>query len=503
MSSNCKKRKSFSIQEKISIIKEVENGKKQAVICKERNLASSTLATILKNRERIMNSTTEFSSKVKKLRSASNVQLDKAVLTWFKVNRESNVPISGAMLKEKAQQFSEQIDNGNAPELKWSNGWLNRFKSRHNINCGKICGEAKSVPQECIENWLSNIWPKLREKYSDQNIFNADELGLFYKLTPDKTLKFKDESCKGGKLSKERITVLVCANMTGSEKLKLLVIGKSANPRCFRGVKSLPVDYKSNRRAWMTSAIFETMLRAWDRKLHRKILLLVDNCTAHPKIENLRNIQLEFLPPNVTSVLQPMDQGIIRSLKSHYRKLLVRRLVQDLEEEKHSKISLLDAINYIHKAWSLVEIKAIKNCFEHARWRKVEFDEEDDLPLAEWINLPTNEINDTDDNEFIKFNENIATCASLTDEDIIEEACNEKETNKSDSEDELEVSDVEVSTSLPSFRQVQKSLNTVRDFLLLSNCTPYHDALFSNLTCLENGIDTIKQHYTQIGRAHV
>jgi hypothetical protein len=93
--SSSKTRKSFSIKEKTSIIKEFESGKKQAVICKERDLASSTLATILKNRDKIMCATSEFSSKVKKLRCAKNDNLDKAVLTWFRVNRESNVPISG------------------------------------------------------------------------------------------------------------------------------------------------------------------------------------------------------------------------------------------------------------------------------------------------------------------------------------------------------------------------------------------------------------------------
>ncbi|KAL3281798.1 hypothetical protein HHI36_004999 [Cryptolaemus montrouzieri] len=50
-------------------------------------------------------------------------------------------------------------------------------------------------------------WPNLRAKFCDDEIFNADETGLFYKLTPDKTLKFRVEKCSGGKLSKERIIV--------------------------------------------------------------------------------------------------------------------------------------------------------------------------------------------------------------------------------------------------------------------------------------------------------
>jgi hypothetical protein len=246
----------------------------------------------------------------------------------------------------------------------------------------------------------------------------------------------------------------------------------------------------------MTSAIFEEVLRGWDRKLNRKILLLIDNCSAHPQIKNLQNIQLEFLPPNATSVLQPMDQGIIRSLKSHYRKLLVKRLVQDLEEKKRSTISLLNAVNYIHKAWSLVETKTIKNCFQHAKWRQEDFDEDDDLPLAEWINIQTDEISDSEDNAFLNFDENIATYASLTDEEIIEEVYNENKNNSDSEKEEEEEDDEEILINVPNIQNVEQSLKTVRGFLLMGVSTPHHDALFNNLAYLESAIDKIKiLHY--------
>ena len=82
----------------------------------------------------------------------------------------------------------------------------------------------------------------------------------------------------------------------------------------------------ANKKAWMTSQIFTELLAAWDlylTKVNRKILLLVDNCTAHPHVSTLKNIQLELLPPNTTPLIQPMDQGIIKNLKTLYRKELV------------------------------------------------------------------------------------------------------------------------------------------------------------------------------------
>lgn len=45
------------------------------------------------------------------------------------------------------------------------------------------------------------------------DIFNADETGLFLRVPPDKTMRLKNESSSVGKISKERLTVLLCSNM--------------------------------------------------------------------------------------------------------------------------------------------------------------------------------------------------------------------------------------------------------------------------------------------------
>ena len=137
----------------------------------------------------------------------------------------------------------------------------------------KISGEETSVSEEVVEPWIHSILPDLLKKYKPEDIYNADETGLFYKLQPDRTLAFKGEKCSGGKKSKDRLTVLVCASMAG-EKAPLLVIGKSKSPRCFAGVKNLPLTYVGNSKAWMTSEIFQDYLQKWNRKLahqHRHI----------------------------------------------------------------------------------------------------------------------------------------------------------------------------------------------------------------------------------------
>ena len=97
----------------------------------------------------------------------------------------------------------------------------------------------------------------------------------------------------------------------------------------------------------------------------RKIALLIDNCPAHPSVSDLTNGELVFLLPNTTSVLQPIDQGVIRSLKVHYRGRAVRRLCRVLDKTKTlPKISILQAMKILVSSWKAAQ--TIVNCFREA-----------------------------------------------------------------------------------------------------------------------------------------
>ena len=95
----------------------------------------------------------------------------------------------------------------------------------------------------------------------------------------------------------------------------------------------------------MDGALFEKCVREMDKKFvteERKVALVINNCPAHPQIENLKSMMLFFLPPNTTSQTQPMDQGVIRSLKAQYHNNVVRKIIRSVEKKKAlSKISLL------------------------------------------------------------------------------------------------------------------------------------------------------------------
>ena len=244
-----RKLKCLTPAEKIKIINVVEENyktkeKTKIQIAEDFGIPASTLSTILAKKDEIRKRFEDGDSRKRK-RDADFPDVDEAVLRFFKQARAENVSIPGPVLQGKAEFYAKQMGHSN---FRASNGWLEKFKSRHEIAFKKVCGESNAVENLVCEDWLKKL-DLLCHDYKPEDIFNADEAALFFKCMPDKTLCFAKENCHGGKQSKERLTLLFAVNSTGTEKLKLLVIGKSKSPQCFRGVKSLPVDYDANKKA--------------------------------------------------------------------------------------------------------------------------------------------------------------------------------------------------------------------------------------------------------------
>ena len=123
------------------------------------------------------------------------------------------------------------------------------------------------------------------------------------------------------KFNKVRLTGLAAANATG-EKLSMFVIGKSAKPRCFKNVKNLPCRYRSQNKSWMDGNLLTEWVRQLDNKSvaeGRKIALVIDNCPAHPGIDNLLAVELIFLPPNRSDTVTKSSQSC-QSCKEVHRK---------------------------------------------------------------------------------------------------------------------------------------------------------------------------------------
>ena len=101
-----------------------------------------------------------------------------------------------------------------------------------------------------------------------------------------------------------------------------------------------------------------------------KILLLLDNAPAHPSTARLQSrggeVTTMFLPPNTTSILQPMDQGILEALKRRYKKNILRHLILENESSSLSvpevvkKITIKDAVYWCAQAWEEAGLDSLR-----------------------------------------------------------------------------------------------------------------------------------------------
>ena len=383
---NSRKRKQFSIKDKIDIIDQVKNGKSRSAVTKEFSVPEATLRGWLKDEDRLRSSLSEMDNpeeKRKRLRGAQDKELDKAVMTWFTQARTEGTPISGPNIQHQAQKYHSML-HPTDDSFKSSAGWLRNFKVRHGIQQVTIRGEQCSADEEAAQAYPEELKKMLEDGgFLPEQVYNCDETGLYFKMLPDKTLaqKTDDNKTLGFKQCKNRLTALLCCNSTGSHKLQPLIIGKFENPRCLHHVnrKTLQTIYDHSSNAWMTAAIFEDWFHKnfvpavkkhlRKKKLPVKAVLLVDNCGAHPKDLKSRDgrITVWFLPKNTTSKIQPCDMGIISTTKRNYRRNLVTAIIDsNLNLQDYLKsLTIKDAMHLFATAWDAVSAESINAC-----WRK-------------------------------------------------------------------------------------------------------------------------------------
>lgn len=372
----------LTIKDKLDIIEKEANGQKARALSKEYKVNRSSIYKILKQKNEIKSfSQNRNSKKLKKISTVKYEDLEDLLITWFKEKRSEGYVVTGITLKRQALRFANEIG---LLSFKSSNGWLQKFKNRWGVRALAVTGELlDSVEDSEVLSFLSNFTAYIEEnQLSPCQVYNSDETGLFFKKLPSKTFVTQDEkSAPGRKSCKERITVQMCCNSTGDNKVRLMVIGRSKKPRCFHRrdfAVNEYVYYKSNKTAWMTSSLFDKWfhdefvpsVRSYSSKMGiaPKALLLVDNAPSHPK--NLTSddglINVMFLPPRSTPVLQPMDIGIIRPFKSYYTRELTEKVTNECAISVNLKdLSLDKVVLMADNAWKEISYSTIINSFGH------------------------------------------------------------------------------------------------------------------------------------------
>ena len=260
MSAEKRKRAQYTITEKLQLVNRIRKGESQAQVSRATGIADSTLRGWLKEEAKLRSFLDETDSKTglcrKRAKTSQNPDLDSAVYNWFAVKRSEGVPISGPILQAQAMRLSNSSSSAptsspaastsattstsptgptspTANGFRASNGWLCRWQKRHGISAIKVSGEIRSADEGAAKAFQPELKALVEEHgLGPDQIFNTDETGLFFKMTPERTLASRTDATSrhGHKQRKDRVTILLTCSWAG-HKLKPLMVGKARSPR--------------------------------------------------------------------------------------------------------------------------------------------------------------------------------------------------------------------------------------------------------------------------------
>jgi hypothetical protein len=222
----------------------------------------------------------------------------------------------------------------------------------------------------------------------------------------------------------------------------------------------------------------------------------MDNCSSHNNTGDLElsNVKIVYFPPNCTSRLQPLDQGIIAAFKRYFKTRIVRHALLCLDSDQPCiKWNILQAIKAM-AAWCDVTATTISNCFIKA-WNV----ENEDTPTPE-INKDT--ADDEDWNKLLAVvpisDENTIFFTSFILLDNNVEVCDENAGEDKNPEISVqEIEPIEPPVDKPSRADVMAAFDTLVKF---SQTSPEMDCKFDDQLnsirkqCMDNYKVTFTHH---------
>uniref|UniRef100_A0A8C7Y8H1 DDE-1 domain-containing protein n=1 Tax=Oryzias sinensis TaxID=183150 RepID=A0A8C7Y8H1_9TELE len=220
-----------------------------------------------------------------------------------------------------------------ADEFRASKGWFDRLR-HYQIRSANFHGEATSADTDAAANYPETFKQLITENgYKPEQVFNMDETALFWKKMSCRTFIMKDEmKAPGFKAQKDRSHLLCAATLALKNK------------------NALHVFLVHNSKAWITKVLlsnwfYQSFIPQAREYLREKgmpfqVLLLMDNAGGHAVDLRHEGGRIEFLPPNTTSLLQPMDQGVIRAFKALYTGNCLQQLVDAIDGDENFQLKV-------------------------------------------------------------------------------------------------------------------------------------------------------------------
>ncbi|KAM9386798.1 tigger transposable element-derived protein 5 [Phaethornis superciliosus] len=399
-------RRAYSIKDKLQAIERVKKGERQASVCRAFGVPGGTLRGWLKDEAKLRWFLEQLGGEVgtqrKKMRLANEEEIDRAVYAWFLALRQHGVPLSGPLIQAQAEAFARQI-YGPECTFKASHGWFWRWQKRHGISSQRIYGEGglpaepERAPASCPE-----VFPMVAADaggYGDEQIYNANVTGLYWKLLPGQSLGVTS-TARRRSVPRERVTVLLAANLTGSHKLKPLVVGSLRDPPSLRhhNQDKFPACYRYGPEARLGPALlrawfFEDFVPGVKRYLRRsclqqKAVLLLTSPPAHsgkgpeesPPLQTPDgSIRALFLSKGSAGsgsvgggggrIPAPLEQGVVSTFKQLYKRELLRLAVSCTAGGSGGPMDfvrsflLKDMLYLAGLSWDLIPPGSIEKCW--------------------------------------------------------------------------------------------------------------------------------------------
>ncbi|NXE99348.1 TIGD5 protein, partial [Menura novaehollandiae] len=388
-------RRAYSIKDKLQAIERVKKGERQASVCRAFGVPGGTLRGWLKDEAKLRWFLEQLGGEVgtqrKKMRLANEEEIDRAVYAWFLALRQHGVPLSGPLIQAQAEAFARQI-YGPECTFKASHGWFWRWQKRHGISSQRIYGEGGLPAEpERAPAARAEVLPDAGG-YGDEQIYNANITRLFWKLLPGAGITARRRPARG-----EDVTVLLAANLTGSHKLKPLVVGGLRNPASLRhhNQEKFPACYRYSPEARLVPALlrawfFEDFVPGVKRYLRRsclqqKAVLLLSSAPSRsglgaedsPPLQtpdgSIRALFLSKGPSGSGSagaggrIPAPLEQGVVSAFKQLYKRELLRLAVSCAgpggPADFVRSFLLKDMLYLAGLSWDLIPPGSIEKCW--------------------------------------------------------------------------------------------------------------------------------------------
>ncbi|XP_043252394.1 jerky protein homolog-like [Colletes gigas] len=373
----------LSLEQRLDILRQLEDRVPQNQLAKNYGISVVTIHRIKKNAVQIrQQSQTPGTEGKKRFRRPVLDELDTRLYTWYQQRRAVDQRITNAILQEKAVELNEEF--GGPSSFSASNGWIWRFKQRHCINFHDSNNENSLIDTRTTEEFAQRFLQRLeQEGIKLQNLYSMDETGLSWKCLPSKTL-IHTTRVYGKKNKHNLVTIGLCANAIGTHKLPPLFIHRCATPRALKHCwDRLPVIFKAQKNAWMSQNVFADWLekhfkpavrnQQFETGTRGKVLLLIDKRKAHSVLPQQlqmedNDIEVVYFPANASSSLQPMRQGIMKSVKISFRRRMLSRILNFPAGvlEFYADYDIKDCIDLVNEAWTDVTQVDIYNS-----WKKL------------------------------------------------------------------------------------------------------------------------------------